>query len=227
VLFTNGLKNYQYVIDKSAAAGDWNFYLMGTVMKAYTTAILVDLYDKIPYTEALQGSANLTPKFDDGYAIYLDLIKRIDTALTKDLSASTNTSPGTADLVFGGNMNNWIRFANTLELKMYLRMINAHADVATAGITALYNRGAIFLTTDAAVTNFTNAPGLDNPLYEQNIRQLNTPDNLRASRTFAGFLQANNDPRITRFFGSATPGLSTRAIITTVQIPIIQGLRCL
>jgi hypothetical protein len=206
VLFTNGLKNYQYVIDKSAAAGDWNFYLMGTVMKAYTTAILVDLYDKIPYTEALRGSANLTPKFDDGYAIYLDLIKRIDTALTKDLSASTNTNPGTSDLVFGGNMNNWIRFANTLELKMYLRMINAHADVATAGITALYNRGAIFLTTDAAVTNFTNAPGLDNPLYEQNIRQLNTPDNLRASRTFAGFLQANNDPRITRFFGSATPG---------------------
>jgi hypothetical protein len=205
VLFTNGLKNYQYVIDKSAASGDWNFYLMATVMKAYTTALLVDLYDQIPYSEALQGSGNLTPKFDDGYTIYLDLLSKIDTALRKDFSASTNSAPGTADLVFGGNMNNWIRFANTLELKMYLRMVNTHNDVAAAGINALYARNAQFLTTDAAVTNFTNAPGLDNPLYEQNIRQLNTPDNLRASRTFVSYLQSKNDPRITSFFGSTTP----------------------
>jgi hypothetical protein len=206
VLFTNGLKNYQYVIDKSSAAGDWNFYLMATVMKAYTTELLVDLYDKIPYFEALQGSANLQPKFDDGYTIYQDLLKRIDTALGKDFSLSTNSVPGTADLVFGGNMDNWKRFANTLQLKMYLRMVNAHPNEAQAGVQALYARGAQFLTTDAGVSNFTNAPGLDNPLYEQNIRQLNTPDNLRASRTFASWLQANNDPRITTYFGSTTAG---------------------
>ena len=205
VLFTNGLKNYQYVIDKSAASSDWTFYLMATVMKAYTTALLVDLYDKIPYSQALQGSTNLSPEFDDGYTIYLDLIAKIDTALTKDFSASTNSKPGTSDLVFGGNIDNWIRFANTLELKMYLRMVNAHNDVALAGVNKLYSRNASFLTSPAAVTNFTNAPGLDNPLYEQNIRELNTPDNLRASRTFTSFLQANNDPRIVSYFGTTTP----------------------
>jgi hypothetical protein len=58
------------VINKARDAKDWNFYLMGTVMKAYTAEVLVDLYDKIPYFEALQGAANLNPKFDDGYAIY-------------------------------------------------------------------------------------------------------------------------------------------------------------
>src|SRR5580704_9738050 len=36
VLYTNGLKNYQVLLQKAKASGDWNFYLMGTVMKAYT-----------------------------------------------------------------------------------------------------------------------------------------------------------------------------------------------
>jgi len=205
-MFSSGLKNYQAVIDKSKEAQDWNFYLMGTVMKAYTTQVLVDLYDQIPYSEALQGSGNLNPKFDDGYSIYVDLLKQLDTALAKNFSASTVTSPGTSDIVFGGDMAKWKQFANTLELKMYLRMVNAKPAEAQAGIQKLYTNNAQFLSTDAAVGGFTNVAGKDNPMYEQNIRQLNTPDNLRASRTMASFLQDRNDPRITYYYGSTSPG---------------------
>jgi hypothetical protein len=209
-LFTGGLKNYQFVIDKARDAQDWNFYLMATVMKAYTTEVLVDLYDKIPYTEALQGTGNLNPHFDDGYSIYVNLLASIDSALAKDFTASSNTvlvgsKDSTVDLIFKGNMAQWKKFANTLELKMYLRMINAKPAEAQAGVLKLYNANAQFLTTDAGVFGFTDAPGQDNPLYEQNIRQLNTPSNLRASRTFVSFLRANSDPRIVSYFGSATP----------------------
>ncbi|MBE7169806.1 MAG: SusD/RagB family nutrient-binding outer membrane lipoprotein [Williamsia sp.] len=210
-LFAGGIKNYQFVINKARDAKDWNFYLMATVMKAYTTEVLVDLYDQIPYTEALQGANNLNPKFDDGYTIYKDLLANLDSALSKDFSASTNTilagtSSSSVDLVFNGNMDNWKRFANTLELKMYLRMINAKPDEAKAGVQKLYARNATFLTTNAAVASFIDATSRSNPLYEQNIRQLNTPDNLRASRTFVSFLQAKGDPRIVTYFGSATAG---------------------
>lgn len=208
ILFPDGLKNYQYVIDQADTLKDWNYYLLGTVMKAYTAEILVDLYDQIPFSEALGGTAKLNPKFDDGYSIYTALIASIDTALNKDFKASTVTAPGGQDLVFSGNISSWIAFANTLKLKMYLRMINAHPDVASAGIMAMYNAGATFLnssTGGASVTNFTNAPGLDNPLYEQNIRSLNTTVNIRASYTFTSWLQANGDPRLAFFFGSPSP----------------------
>jgi hypothetical protein len=204
-LFTGGLKNYQFVIDKSAAAKDWNFYLMATVMKAYTTEVLVDLYDKIPYSEALGGAPNLNPHFDNGDNTYTSLIAEIDGALGKDFGASTNTSPGNSDLVFQGDIDKWKRFANTLELKMYLRMINAKPADAQAGVQKLYTNGAKFLSTDAGVFGFSDEPGLDNPLYEQNIRQLNVGTNLRASRTFVSWLMANSDSRIVSYFGSATP----------------------
>jgi SusD/RagB-like outer membrane lipoprotein len=204
-LFADGLENYKFVTDHAAANGDWNFYLMATVMKAYTAEVLVDLYDQIPYSEALQGASNLTPKFDSGYSVYTSLLNSLDTALSKDFTASTNTLAGKQDLVFGGNIGNWQAFANTLKLKMYLRMTNAHPDVAQAGIQALYNAGASFLTTDASVTNFADIPGNDNPLYEFDIRSNNTATNLKASTTFVSWLEANNDPRIVYWFGSTTP----------------------
>ena len=205
ILFTQALNDYNFVINKSAATGDWNYYLLGTVMNAYTAEVLADLYDEMPYSQAFQGAANLNPKFDSGYQIYTALLNSIDTALSKDFTAATVTAPGTQDMVFGGNMANWMAFANTLKLKMYLRMVNAYPSIAQAGITALYDSSATFLTTDASVTNFTDAPGLDNPLYDLNIRTNNTSQNLKASTTFVSWLEANNDPRIVYFFGSTSP----------------------
>jgi len=222
-LFAQGLKNYQFIIDKAKEASDWNFLLMATTMKAYTMGILVDLYDKVPFTEALQGAANLNPKFDDGQAIYTALLAELDAALAKDFTASTNTSPGKVDLIFppasgsndvakeiswnnDGNINKWKQFANTLKLKFFLRMVNKNASAAQAGIQKLYTDNVQFLTSDAGVSGFTDIAGKDNPMYEQNIRQLNTPDNIRASVTLVSFLKAKADPRINYFFGSANPG---------------------
>jgi hypothetical protein len=153
----------------------------------------------------LQGAGNLNPKFDSGYVIYTSLLSSIDTALSKDFTASTNTLAGSQDLVFGGDIPNWIAFANTLKLKMYLRMTNAYPDVAQAGIQAMYSAGASFLATDAAVTNFSTNPNNDNPMYETNIRSNNTSANLKASTTFVSWLEANNDTRISYWFGSTSP----------------------
>jgi hypothetical protein len=209
-MYVDGLKNYQYVIDQASASQDWNSYLMGTVMKAYTAGVLVDLYNSMPFTQALQGQTVLNPKFDSGAVIYDSLIAEINVALGKDFGATTNTNMGSQDLVFGGKMSNWKAFANTLELKLYLRMVNSNPAAAQAGVNALISSGAKFLGTatgDAAVTDFTDAPGLDNPLYEQNIRQLNTPYNLRASNTMLSWLMANGDPRMNSYYtllGTAT-----------------------
>ena len=204
-LFRSALNDYKVLRELAAAKQDWRFYLMGTAMRAYTYQVLADLYDQVPFTEALQGSANLQPKFDDGYTIYQGLLKEIDTALSKNYKVALNATEARADVVFDGDMDQWERFANTLKLKLYLRMVNAKAAEAEAGIKALYAANAPFLTTNAGIDDFTNQPNASNPFYEQNIRRLNTNDNLRASVTFVSWLQANSDPRIVSYYGSANP----------------------
>jgi hypothetical protein len=205
-LYTNGLKNYQFVLDKSAETSNWNFFIMAATMKAYSAQVLVDLYDQIPYFDALQGTGNLTPKFDDGYTIYQDLLKLLDSALKKPLNPAVLTAADkSADLIFNGDMSKWTQFANTMKLKLYLRMVYKKPTDAQTGIQKLYTDGATFLMSDAGVSGFTDVANKDNPMYEMNIRSLNTPDNLRASQTFTTFLKANGDPRIEYSFGTSSP----------------------
>ena len=187
ILFIDGLKNYQYVITQADTLKDWNFSLLGTVMKAYTTEVLVDLYDQLPYAEGLQGAGDLNPKFNSGDSIYKALLASIDDALSKDFTASSVTDPGTQDLIFGGNMASWVAFANTLKLKMYLRMTNAHPKCCCCRrvLPPCLAAGAPFLdssTGSAEVTNFYGCPGPgQSHCTNRTIRQLNTAVNLKAS----------------------------------------------
>jgi hypothetical protein len=211
-LFSGALADYQLAITKAKAAKQFNFVLMCTVMKAYSYEVLVDLYDKVPYTEAFQGSANLNPKFDDGFTIYKGLIAEIDAALAADYSAPLTAPDSKVDFLFGGDgvsvpddqMDKWRQFANTLKLKMYLRMVNTHAADGEAGVRALYAANADFLDVDAGLKIFKDGTDQRNPLYAYTVFNLGGND-LRASNTFVSWLIANNDPRTAIYFGTANP----------------------
>lgn len=183
------------------STGNWNYYLMSTVMEAYAFQILTDSYGAVPYKEA-GNSAFLSPKFDQPEEIYDDLVLKLKDALSKDLSTSSTTViPGNDDLVFGGNMGNWTKFANTMLLKLYMRQTNARPAVAQQGIQELMSSGAQFLTVNAAITQYVDEASKSNPLYESDRRQLNVGTNLRASTTLYSYLQDNGDPRFDKFYG--------------------------
>lgn len=204
-LFAGSLNDLQLSITKSKASGNNQYYLMSTVMKAFVYETLVDLYDQVPYTEAFKGIDGLQPKFDDGYTIYTGLIGEIEAALATNYNTNLNGTAASADFIFGGDMTKWRQFANTLELKMYLRMINAKPSEAQAGYQKLVTRGADFLASDAGVTSYTDATDRRNPFYTYNIYALNATTNLRASTTLASFLKQNGDPRAVSYFGTSSP----------------------
>lgn len=219
-LFSGALNDYHYIINKAKSAGDWNYHLMGTVMKAFTYQVLVDLYDQVPYSEAFQGADNLEPRFDDGYSVYKGLLAEIDTALNKNFTASTNIIAGRADFVFPADgaqwsIEPWIQFANTLKLKMYLRMVYAKPQEAEAGIQKLYADGAEFLDRDASVAIYEDAADKRNPFFTYGFEQT-TSDNIRASRTLLSWLEANADPRLDNYF-------TKKANSTTAYLGINQG----
>ena len=178
---------------------NWNYYLMATVLEAYGSQALVDFFDQIPYEEA-NNTSILSPMFNDGPEVYDFIIADLDDALSRNLADSMGEVPAGDDLIFGGDMSQWVAFANSLKLKVYLRQENARPGVTSAGINSLLSSGATFLNTDAALTQFEDAPDKSNPLFESNNRQLNTPTNLRASTTLFSYLQSNNDPRLDAFY---------------------------
>lgn len=196
--YAGGLNDLKYVSDKAVEQENWALFLMSEVMTAYIFQNLVDLYNEVPYFEAFMGEENLEPEEDAGQVIYDDLIARIDNALSKNYtSVGLGVNPDGNDLIFGGsdNISRWVQFANTLKLRLLLRQVNINPSVTTADINTMINNNAEFLSSDAALTQFENQANFSNPLYENDHRQLNTDNNIRASATMVTFLQANSDGR--------------------------------
>ncbi|MFC6226149.1 SusD/RagB family nutrient-binding outer membrane lipoprotein [Hymenobacter artigasi] len=222
-LFTGGLKNFRYVIDR--AKGDSsNYAAVAGLQSAYTYQVLTDGFDKIPFTESLRGAANTQPKFDEGTVVYDGLITMIDDAIGKINSGSSAINVGGQDLIFGGDMGKWRRFGNTLKLKIYLRQVYARPAVAEAGIKALYASGAQFLsaTEDAQVKGFSSANQNGNPFYLADVYSgSGIRNNVIASQTSIGYLTTTNDPRIDDFF--SRPGSSIDVAATTPHQGTPQG----
>ncbi|ROI01519.1 MULTISPECIES: SusD/RagB family nutrient-binding outer membrane lipoprotein [unclassified Chryseobacterium] len=98
------------------------------IMKANYVQILTDLYGDMPYSEAFKGQDNLTPKYDKGEDIYKASIESIEQAIAI-LEAGTGEAPA-SDIVFHGDTESWVKFANTLKLRYLLRMSNVTGTMA-------------------------------------------------------------------------------------------------
>src|SRR5690606_12812535 len=99
-----------------------NYNAIARIMKTYYFQYLVDLYGDIPYSEAHQLGANIQPSYDDDEAIYGSLLEELNTAISLINNAPMEAiAPGSEDVIMGGNMGQWVKFANTLKLRLLLR----------------------------------------------------------------------------------------------------------
>ena len=206
-LYAGALNDYKYIRENADGTNN-AYYLVATLMEAYTYQVLVDLYGQVPYSEALQGTANLTPAYDEGQAIYKDLLSRIDEAMARYSADPANgEAPSGNDIIFGGNMSRWIQFGNTLKLKMLLRVYRVGDIFDQAEVIALANGGNL-LSVNAQMTLFEEAANKSNPFYDVNYDRLGGV-NHAASQTIVSFYQANNDPRLDTLYEPGSGGAYT------------------
>lgn len=216
-IYAGALPDLKRVISQSETEGLWNYWVAAKIMTAFDYNMLVSLYEKVPFKEALMGDANLTPVFDESKSIDAGIIAMLDAAIAKSTDAAALPSMEKKDMVFSGDIAKWISFAKSLKLKIYMR------DFATnrTAIQALLTEDKL-LTSDAKLTQFTDAENKSNPLFENDRRKLNTTSNIRASATLVAFLKANNDTRISAFAEPTTQMLlagATAAADKLVDVP--------
>jgi len=150
----DNLNDYKYVIDKTRG-NDEMAYANATarIMTALNFQRLVDAFGNVPYTEALKSNANLAPKYDDAATIYKDLFVKLDSAVSiindAKFPKALNSS---SDPMFAGNMLKWKKFANTIKLRMLIRIsgVAALTPFVNAQFAAI-NTETGFLTDDAIV----------------------------------------------------------------------------
>ena len=163
------------------------------VMEVMAYQYLVDLFGDVPYSEAL--SETNVPKYDAGSDIYADLLNRLDAA-TADLSGS-NTF-GSSDIIYGGDAAAWKKAANSLMLRMAVRMIGYDAAAAKSWGEKAIAGGVFTSSADDMRLYYSSAPPHTHPMWETLVQSGRT--DYVASATLGDVLNGLADPRRAGFF---------------------------
>lgn len=169
------------------------------ILKAYMASGLTDLFGDVPYFEAFNGvDGTVRAPYDAQEDIYLNeggILDNIDKGIAA-LEAYEGAIPLQGDILFNGNLENWMKFAKSLKIKQLLR-ISGKVDVS-AELQQLYSENGYQMTNaDNATFDFTASRPNSFRLSQLRIGDFN---NFVMSETMDEILHDLNDERIMTFF---------------------------
>jgi hypothetical protein len=205
-LYANILMDCEYIIANSGGS-PW-YSGIAKILKAWTYQHVVDMWGDVPFTEATLGVNNRAPKYDDDATIYPKLITIIDQGIADLNATSSALVPGTNETIYGGNRAKWIKFANTLKMRIYLHYSEINPALATSGINGIINSGApvIAANNENFAMPFFDAANAQNPISQFEARRLSQ---FFPNSFLVNMMNAKLDPRrpfyFTPFPYTATP----------------------
>ncbi|WP_127338419.1 SusD/RagB family nutrient-binding outer membrane lipoprotein [Flavobacterium cupreum] len=167
------------------------------ILTVYSFQILVDTFGDIPYSEALKGSGNYLPKYDKAVEIYKDLIVR----LNADIANIDVSQPGfgKADVIYGDNLAKWIKFANSIKLKLGINLKASGLEGAIADNAIISASNGTFTSNgDNAKISYQVSVPNTNPLYVDLV--FSGRHDFVPAKPFVDALVAKNDPRTKVYF---------------------------
>ena len=202
-LYSGSLEDYLAIIEQGTESGDMHYVGIAKILTAYTYSTMVDVWGDIPYSEALIGNEIKYPKYDDDATIYPLLLDMIDDGIA-NLAAESPLTPSTDDVLYGGSLDRWRRFAKTLKLKLYnqTRLV----DDVTAKVNALIAEDDLMESTgDFELAYGTSiSPDDRNPAFVLEYTQGNRPSYISPyfyeimtnQSTLNDVLNGVSDPRV-------------------------------
>lgn len=180
-----------------------NQLAIANIWEIYAYSVLVDQFGNIPYKEALLGSANSRPAYDDAWEIYKDLLVRLDNAIA-DLENTIidpekkKDSFGDADVLYNGDIVSWKMFAASMKLRFAMRLADVpEADPGTLVQEAL-ETGVFADQSESAIFHHYGIAPYVSPYYQAFI--LDARKDFCPTNTLIDKMNALNDPRMAMFF---------------------------
>jgi len=193
-----GIRDLQEIIrlneetpEDFSAYGDTNNQIaVAKIMKAWMFQIITDIWGDVPYTEALQGADQVAPAYTPQEEIYKDLLVELTEASDMiDVNGAGFTS---GDLIYEGDMAKWKKFANSLKMRVAIRMADVEPALAETAITEALAAGVFEGNADNALLRYATSVPNNNPLNEDR----KTRADFAASEPLVDLLKKYNDPRL-------------------------------
>ena len=195
-MYSSVLEDAQRMIVKGQASSAPNWSAVGRILKSYAFSVMTDAMGDLPYSQALKGDTVLHPVYDTQQSIYDSLFANLARANAEfDFAASATGFPD-GDLVYGGNLTKWRKFANSLRLRLAIHLSKADpTKAASQAVAALGAAGGVFTSNadNAELMYLATSPN-QNPIYGD--AHVGNRDDYGLSRSFVDTLNSWADPRL-------------------------------
>ena len=195
--YSGPLQDFAEVIEQGREQDRPHITAMALVMKAWTGQVVTDLWGDIGYTQALNvrdPAAPLTVPYDPQQLVYQTLLD--ETAEAAQLAADPVgdvIEVGDADLIYGGDAEQWRKFANSLRMRMAMRLSDVAASVAESEFADAFAAGGFESNDDSAILWYPGQESWErHPIHAYMLGR----DDHSVSGTMIDTLQSLNDPRL-------------------------------
>lgn len=187
---------YNEIVNITNAQGP--AYAWAQIMKVYGAYLLNGMYGPIAYTNV--SAENLSAPYDSEEALFdamfADLNDGISTLTAAVLSGEDMSSLAAFDYVYGADFTKWVKFANTLKLRMAMRISGVKPglaqEMAEEAVAAPY--GVLSTKEDAAWSTYNDGM---NPYYRAEVTW--NGGEIRLSANVTSYLGGYNDPRLAKY----------------------------
>lgn len=205
-IYGNSIKTTSEVLELTSEGeyGNEYRYAQAQILAVVSFSRLTDLFGDVPYSEAGLGKYGITtPQYDTQEDIYSNMMDRLTNSIEtlQKPEALANIYPQAYDPVYAGNIENWIRFANSLRLRLSMRARFADAQKYEAIIVACLSE---ILIEDNSQNPILENQDSDDPLlynswYNYVVDYENGEYTYLWSEKFIKALDSTNDPRLSFF----------------------------
>lgn len=179
-------------------------YAMANILWVEVFHKVTDYWGPIPYFSA--GQPGKTVPYDAQDKIYDDFFKRLAGAVAVLQTHAHENHYGSYDLIYGGDVDRWIKFGNSLRLRLALRI--SKVDPARAKTEAEAAVAAGVMTTSAPITDPTAMTSGDDAFVLRSavntdgngLQAMSDWNEFRMSATMASVLNGYQDPREPSYF---------------------------
>mgnify|MGYP000010580651 FL=1 len=195
-----------YIEIKKSVDGDENshIYQWAQILKIASMHRFTDMWGPLPYTQV--GSGSMTTPYDSQETVYMKFFEELDKA-AEVLTKFTVNNPGSKpmaeyDLVYGGDYSKWVKFANSLRLRLAMHLAFVKPEVAKeqAEKAISHSLGVITSNDDNAGVKTVGANDVVNQLYTM---WANYKD-IRMGASIWSILTGYEDPRLSKMFTQGT-----------------------
>ncbi len=221
VPFDNVMSGWKLVKERGETTRP-DLFAVATIIKVAAMHRVTDVFGPIPYSKF--GAGGFSTPYDSQESVYKAFFTELDQAIAS-LTTFDKTNPGGKaqlkpfDLVYGGEYANWIRLANSLKLRLAVRLYYAKPQVAkTKAEEAVANEYGV-LTTNAQNALVRSGSGItvSNSLYVISQEY----NDIRMGAPMESFLGGYNDPRLPKFFrASALAGNPFKGVRNGIDIKV-------